>query len=114
MDYWRVSERAGSIVITCAGHDKVGQWPAAIAAFRELIAPRPEPVRVVADLRAMRGYATEARRAWQDAFRQHRQQMLAVVFIGGTPLIRMGAAVVGAVAGVPVRFVDDWAQADRR
>lgn len=113
MDYWRVSESPEGILITCASHDKLGRWPTAIAAFRALMAPRLQPVRVIADLRAMTGYETEARRAWQEAFRQHRQQMLAVVFIGGTPRIRMGAAVVGAVAGVPVRFVDEWDQVER-
>lgn len=113
MDYWRVSESPEGILITCVSHDKLGRWPTAIATFRALIAPRLSSVRVIADLRAMTGYETEARRAWQEAFRQHRQQMLAVVFIGGTQRIRMGAAVVGAVAGVPVRFVNDWSEVER-
>lgn len=56
MDHWRVSESAGCIAITCAGHDKDGQWPAAIAVFRGLIARRLEPSRVIVDLRAMLGY----------------------------------------------------------
>ena len=110
MDHWRVAENEHGIVITCAGHDKAEQWPVAIRRFAELMARRRAQVRVIADLSQMTGYETEARRAWQEAFRAHRRLMRAVVFVGApSRSIRMGAAVVGAVAGVPVRFVDAWA-----
>ncbi len=113
MEHWKVTENEGSVVITCFGHDKAGGWPAAVRAFGDCISRRAEPVRVLADLCQMTGYETEARRAWQEGFRQHRRRMKAVVFIGARSRgIRMGAAVVGAVAGVPVRFVDEWSQVE--
>ena len=113
MDHWKITESEDGIVITCFGHDKAGQWSAATVRFGERIARRRQVVRVIADLSEMTGYTTEARRAWQEAFRRHRQLMRAVVFIGARSRgIRMGAAVVGAVAGVPVRFVDDWTQVE--
>lgn len=111
MDHWKVTESEDSIVVTCFGHDKAGQWPVAIEHFAELISRRRGETRVIADLCRMTGYETQARRAWQDAFRKHRRSMRAVIFVGApSPGIRMGAAVVGAVAGVPVRFVDEWAE----
>ena len=113
MEHWKVTENEGSVVITCFGHDKSGQWSAAVRAFGEHIGRRAEPVRVLADLCQMTGYETDARRAWQEGFRQHRRKMKAVIFIGARSRgIRMGAAVVGAVAGVPVRFVDEWSQVE--
>jgi hypothetical protein len=114
MDYWKVTESEGSIVITTLGHDKVGTWPAAVIEFGEHITRLRQEVRVLADLREMTGYETGARRAWQEAFREHRHLIRGVVFIGArSPVIRMGAAVVGAVAGVPVRFVDGWADVEK-
>jgi hypothetical protein len=98
-------------VITCFGHDQAGQWSAAAVKFGDRIARRGQVLRVIADLSEMTGYTTEARRAWQEAFREHRGLMRAVIMVGArSSRIRMGAAVVGAVAGVPVRFVDDWAK----
>jgi hypothetical protein len=114
MEYWKVTESEGSIVITTFGHDKVGTWPAAVVQFGAHIARRRQEVHVIADVREMTGYETGARRAWQEAFRQHRHLMRAVVFIGARSRgIRMGAAVVAAVAGVPVRFVDGWAEVEK-
>jgi hypothetical protein len=114
MDYWKVTESEGSIVITTFGHDKVGTWPAAVIEFSAHITRLRQEVRVLADLHEMTGYEPGARRAWQEAFREHRHLIRGVVFIGArSPVIRMGAAVVGAVAGVPVRFVDGWADVEK-
>jgi hypothetical protein len=111
MDHWKITESEGSIVITCFGHDKAGTWPAAVVQFGAQITRCRQEVRVIADVREMTGYETGARRAWQEAFRRHRHLMQGVVFIGARSRgIRMGAAVVAAVAGVPVRFVDGWAE----
>lgn len=109
MEHWKVSEGEHGIVIACFGHDKAWGWEPAVERFGELITRRARETRVVADLRAMTGYETEARRAWQEAFAKHRRSITSAIFIGAPSRgIRMGAAVVGAVAGVPVRFVDDW------
>jgi hypothetical protein len=40
--------------------------------------------------------------------------MQGLVFVGARSRgIRMGAAVVAAVAGVPVRFVNEWAEVEK-
>jgi hypothetical protein len=111
MEYWRVTENEYGVVITTFGHDKTRKWVPAVQEFGRCMQGRTQAVSVIADLCQMTGYETEARRAWQDAFRQHRALMCAVIIVGArSPVIRMGAAVVGAVAGVPVRFVKDWAE----
>ena len=113
MDHWKVTETTDSIVITCSGHDKSGKYAAAATKFEACVEGRPETFSVIADLREMTGYESAARRAWQEAFRRHRRVMEAVVVVGAPSTgIRMGAAVVGAVAGVPVRFVNDWSEID--
>jgi hypothetical protein len=111
MVHWKVTENEHGIVITCFGHDKARGWATAIERFGELISRRRGQTQVVGDLYQMTGYETEARRAWQQAFGTHRRAMHAVIFVGApTRGIRMGAAVVGAVSGVPVRFVNDWSE----
>jgi hypothetical protein len=111
MDHWKVTENEDSIVITCSGHDKSEKYVAAVRKFDLCVARRSSAFRVIADLREMTGYESAARRAWQQSFRDGRRLMRTVVFVGAKSTgIRMGAAVVGAVAGVPVRFVDDWSE----
>jgi hypothetical protein len=46
---------------------------------------------------------------WQVMFREHRARIRRLVLVGArSALIRMGAATVGAFAGIPVKFVDSW------
>jgi hypothetical protein len=103
-----VSSTPFGVVITCRGHDKDGTVGNAVAEFERLVPPE-ERFTIVADLRDMTGYETEARKAWQEAFRKHRERVEALVLIGAqSALIRMGAAAVGSFAAIPVRFIDAW------
>jgi hypothetical protein len=108
MEHWKVSARGDSIVITCRGHDKSRTIQPALADFRNLAAARPE-FEIIADLREMTGYESENRVHWQTLFREHRARIKRLILVGArSPLIRMGAAAVGAFAGIPVRFVENW------
>jgi hypothetical protein len=110
MEYWQVSERGPSIVITCRGHDKARTIQPALADFRAFASTRNEFV-IIADLREMTGYESENRVHWQVLFREFRGRIKRLVLVGArSALIRMGAAAVGAFAGVPVRFVDSWGE----
>lgn len=113
MHHWKVAEDGDSIVVTCWGHDKSEKYIAAVAEFERCVARRTGTFRMIGDLREMTGYESAARQAWQATFRKNRQLMRVAVFVGAQSRgIRMGAAVVGAVAGVPVRFVDSWSEID--
>lgn len=114
MEHWKVTEGEHGVVIMCFGHDRVWGWERAVERFGELLSQRSCETQVVADLREMTGYETEARRAWQESFAKHRRSIRGAVFVGApSRSIRMGAAVVGAVSGVPVRFVDDWSEVEK-
>jgi hypothetical protein len=114
LNYWKVTRSALGIVITCRGHDKEGTVGAAVVAFHELAAQDQNSFRIVADLREMTGYESESRIAWQQAFYQHRNRIEGLVLVGArSALIRMGAAAVGAFAGIPVRFVATWDEVSR-
>jgi hypothetical protein len=114
MEHWRVTESEHGIVIVCFGHDRSWAWERAVELFGTLISRRASETQVVADLSEMTGYETEARRAWQQAFAKHRRSIRRAVFVGAPSRgIRMGAAVVGAVSGVPVRFVDAWSDLEK-
>lgn len=109
MQHWTVKDTERGPVITCRGHDREHGADAAVQAFHELAAKRSKPFIVIADLREMTGYETHSRRAWQEVFRTHRSRLQLLIFVGAkSAFIRMGAAVVGAFAGVPVRFVESW------
>jgi hypothetical protein len=110
LEYWRVTDLALGVVITCRGHDRMHTVHAAVDAFDRAVAKREGRFAILADLREMTGYETESRQAWQHVFARHRRRVDALVLVGAkSKLIRMGAAAVGAFSGIPVRFVDSWA-----
>lgn len=109
LNHWEVTGSALGIVITCRGHDKARTVGAAVETFQALAAGRAGRFSIIADLREMTGYESESRVAWQQTFRQFRTRIDCLVLVGArSALIRMGAAAVGAVAGIPVRFVASW------
>jgi hypothetical protein len=116
VEYWRVTDSELGIVITCVGHDREGTVGLATKAFDAFAKHRMGRFRIVADLRQMTGYETVSREAWQKVFFAHRKRIESLVLVGArSAFIRMGAATVGAFAGIPVRFVstmDDLAQFD--
>jgi hypothetical protein len=66
-----------------------------------------QPRTLVWDLRAMTGYATEARLAWQTTLWPRRDRIVEVRVIGGNPLVRVGAVTLGSLLSVPIRFSDE-------
>jgi hypothetical protein len=114
MEYWKVSERRQDIVITCRGHDRARTIQPALDAFRALASARSEFV-IIVDLREMTGYESDSRLQWQVLFREFRVRIKRLVLIGArSALIRMGAAAVGAFAGIPVTFLDSWDELEQR
>jgi hypothetical protein len=110
MEYWKVSARGHSILITCRGHDRERTIQPALDTFRALASEREE-FTIIADLREMTGYESESRVQWQLLFREFRARIRRLVLVGArSALIRMGAATVGAFAGIPVTFVDSWGE----
>jgi hypothetical protein len=115
MEYWKVSSYEHGIVITCRGHDKNRKVHDAAASFDELASAREGDFTIVADLREMTGYETESRKAWQTVFSKFNARVGELILVGArSPLIRMGAAAVGAYSGIPVRFVSTWSEVVRK
>jgi hypothetical protein len=71
-------------------------------------------VDVIVDLGQMTGYTSGARQAWQMSMYSVRSQMLRMIVIGERvpKLVRMGATVVAAFIGVPIRFHSTLADFD--
>jgi hypothetical protein len=110
MEYWKVDQTRQGIVITCRGNDRTDSVQRAVQDFDALAKKRSDSFAIIADVREMTGYQSPARRAWQEILRVHRAKIQRLVMVGARSVyIRMGASVVAAFAGVPVRFVDDWA-----
>ncbi len=110
-EYWKISNRAWGVVITCRGHDKEHTVRHAVSDFERAAIERDGAFTIFADLLAMTGYETESRQAWQVAFARYSHRIDALVLVGAqSALIRMGAATIGAATGIPVRFVASWAE----
>src|SRR5688572_30722542 len=107
MQHWEVNAEGSDIVITARDHDRTDAVHQAVARFVELAEAIKDDLRVIADLSQMSGYETEARKAWTAVFARYRSRIDRLVLVGArSALIRMGAATVGALAGIPVRFVE--------
>jgi hypothetical protein len=113
MEYWKVDDTPRGVVITCRSHDRTDSVYQAVRAFDAIATRRSGPFSIIADVREMTGYQSAARRAWQEIFRVHRDKIRRLVLVGAQSVyIRMGASVVAAFAGLPVRFVEDWAEVE--
>jgi hypothetical protein len=113
MEYWKVDDTARGVVITCRSHDRTDSVHQAVREFDAIASSRSEPFSIIADVREMTGYQSLARRAWQEIFRVHRDKIRRLVLVGAQSVyIRMGASVVAAFAGLPVLFVEDWAEVE--
>lgn len=86
---------------------------AATETFIELL--RTNTVDLVVDLDAMTGYTSEARRTWQECFYPVRRQLRRMLVVGRDipAIIRMGASVVAAFNGIPIRFFKSFEAMDR-
>lgn len=114
MEYWKVTARGPDILIVCRGHDKERTLSPVLEEFRKLAGSRTE-FALYADLSEMTGYESESRQKWQVVLRDYRTRVRRIVFVGARfALIRMGAAAVGAFAGIPVKFVDSWEELTSR
>ena len=103
---WTLSyqHKAQRLLIVAEGFATESGCRKAAREFAELIGDKQ--LDVVVDLNKMTGYSTGARVAWQQGFYPFRKQMreLSIVARQLSAIIRMGATVVGAFIGVPVRF----------
>ena len=60
------------------------------------------PIHLIFDVGQMEGYANEARAAWTTAMRKRRQAIRSLTTRGAKPIIRLGASLLGMVAGIQV------------
>jgi hypothetical protein len=105
------------LFIIAEGHATEEKSAVAAAEFKTLLAQNT--VDVVVHLDEMTGYTTGARRTWQECFSSVRKQLRRLIIIGThvSAMVRMGATVVAAVAGVPISFyktLDELNEVGRR
>jgi hypothetical protein len=105
------------LFIIAQGYATEEKSAVAAAEFKRLLAQNT--VDVVVDLDEMSGYATGARRTWQECFSSVRKQLRRLIIIGThvSAMVRMGATVVAAVAGIPISFyktLDELNEVGRR
>jgi len=109
---WQIqSPSAGVVIMTFDGRLSAEDGRGSATAFIERC--KAERIDIVWDVSNMRGYDSEARRAWQDALLPHRHRFRTITVIGGTALVRMGASAVALMLGMTCGFVKTRAEYDR-
>lgn len=98
---WRIERRGKTIearfdgyLDADAGTESAAELERATKELREF--------RLIFDVGAMEGYDNEARRAWSRVMRLRRQHITSIETIGASPIIRLGASLLGMLAGVVV------------
>lgn len=94
--------RSDGVVFKFTGRLSTADGIASAHAFAEVLAVAP--TKVLWDLRAMQGYETGARVAWQRALWPHRHNLESVEVVGGGPFVRLGAITLTTALGVPLTF----------
>ena len=61
--------------------------------------------RLVFAVERMTGYDRKAREVWQKALLGRKEQIEAIYLVGGNALIRLGASMMGAFIGIPIKGV---------
>lgn len=57
------------------------------------------------DVGAMDGYANEARQAWGKVLQRHHRRICTLTTSGATPIVRLGASLLGMLARVEVKHL---------
>jgi len=116
---WTLRYQAATqrLLIVAEGHATEEKSSGAAVEFKRLLGSNT--VDVVVDLEGMTGYTTGARRTWQECFSSVRKQLRRLIVIGTnvSAMVRMGATVVAAVAGIPISFyktLDELNEVGRR
>lgn len=79
----------------------------AIRMWREAVeSTGREPVTLVWDCRIMKGYSSDARRAWQDALQEMKIRTGTVWLVSGSPFVRLGAMLMGKALSIEIKSVD--------
>ncbi|HEX6274095.1 MAG TPA: hypothetical protein VFZ53_13695 [Polyangiaceae bacterium] len=106
----RFDERAGRVFIIGQGFATEQVSKTAADRFLEVLGSNT--VDLVVDVGNVTGYASGARRAWQERFYPVRKQLKRLLIVGSNipSMVRMAATVVAAVTGVPVRFYTTMAE----
>ena len=103
---WTLRYQAATqrLFIVAEGYATQGKSAEAAVEFKRLLGSNT--VDVVVDLDGMTGYTSDARRVWQECFASVRKQLRRLIIIGThvSAMVRMGATVVAAVAGIPISF----------
>ena len=103
---WSVSRSGDAIVAHFSGRLVVSEGQQSVSAFcREL---DKGPATAVFDIREMEGYDGGAREAWQKGLSGQRDKINEIIVVGGSPLIRLGASMIGVFVRIPVRNVDKY------
>ena len=98
---WQI-ERQGKTVHAIFRGFLDGRSGEASAAEFERATRALDEFRLILDVRAMDGYANEARQAWGRVIRERRRAIVAVETVGASAIVRMGASLLGMLAGVIV------------
>ena len=98
-------ENPDRILVRFTGRLTTAEGQASIAALADAL--KHDPAIVEWDIRAMEGYESGARSAWQTGLWPIRDRFQGLTIRGGSALVRLGASTLALFLGVPFSFVDE-------
>lgn len=107
---WRVwnDEKLGAVCVSFSGH--LDETAGAESAKRFAAELGSKQTNIVFDISAMKSYDAKARGAWQEMLWPKRELIKSLSIIGGSPLVRMGAHMLGMALRAKVQNADSWDQ----
>ena len=106
---WLMVRQADRTLFRFTGRLTTAEGVASAQAFARVLAAGPTCV--TWDVRAMQGYETGARVAWQRVLWPYRHNITSVLVLGGGPFVRLGAITLATALDVPLTFRDEGPEA---
>ncbi len=101
---WQIEVAPGLVKMQFSGNlDAISGVASAMALAAAL---RASECVVIWDVRAMTGYDTGARSAWQQQIQPLRHRIREIRVVGATPITHFGTAALAMAIGVPATFQD--------
>ncbi len=104
---WKDLGRRRVLSVTFEGHLGAEEAKSALKEIEALLAETEEPVVMVWDARAMTGFDTAAREAWQDALGGWKARLESIELVATRLLVRTGGRVIRIFTGLPISLHDE-------
>ena len=111
---WKDLGRTRALCVTFDGHLDAEEAREALKEIEERLGEIDGPVVMLWDARAMTGFDTRAREAWQEAMAGWKERVESIELIATRLLVRTGGRVIRIFTGLPIAIHDEMSSVERK